>query len=239
MVKVALLMGIMFFLQISRIGYLPVGPIFATTMHIPVLLGACLYGPGVGAFLGLCFGMTSWIQALQGASGAMSFIFMNPGISVLPRVIFGAVAGFSAVALRKTDGRVKRIFSRAFWAVLSILVIGYFVYTLQKGTGVLSAALLTVFVLGLAFLMLRYRQEQQVAASFSAALGTALNTLLVMGLIYLFYADGYMLALGLTADQALATVLSVCLLHGIPETILAVVIVTPAIVALNKRGIKE
>ena len=44
--------------MIPFIGYIPIGPIKATIMHIPVIIGAIVEGPVVGAIIGLIFGLT-------------------------------------------------------------------------------------------------------------------------------------------------------------------------------------
>ena len=46
------------------IGYIPIGPTKATIMHIPVIIGAIIEGPVVGATIGLIFGLTSLWNAM-------------------------------------------------------------------------------------------------------------------------------------------------------------------------------
>ena len=43
------------------LGYIPLGVIRATTVHIPVILGSILLGPKAGAVLGGVFGLTSFL----------------------------------------------------------------------------------------------------------------------------------------------------------------------------------
>ena len=70
------------------IGYIPIGPIKATIMHIPVIIGAIIEGPLVGAIIGLIFGLTSlWSAITQPV--LLSPLFYNPLVSVLPRVLIG------------------------------------------------------------------------------------------------------------------------------------------------------
>lgn len=234
--EAGLLLGIMLMMNWTKIGYLPIGPIYATTMHIPVIIGAVLRGPGMGGVLGLCFGLTSWIQALQGTSGPTAFIFMNPLVSIVPRVLMGVFTGMISRAFDKHSEKGIFRFAVAFWAITSVIMAGYVVFSIKKGTGVVTAAALLVFVLATAAATLIYERGKYVSISFAAAIGAMTNTILVMGLIYLIYAEQYMIAIGLSPDQALATVVSVCLINGIPEVILSVVITTPVGVAMRKRG---
>ena len=40
-------------------GYIPLGFMNATIIHVPVIIGAIILGPKYGGFLGLVFGITS------------------------------------------------------------------------------------------------------------------------------------------------------------------------------------
>lgn len=59
LVVAAFLIAIELVLMLTPVGYIPLGPIRATTMHIPVIFAGILLGPKWGAFLGLVFGLTS------------------------------------------------------------------------------------------------------------------------------------------------------------------------------------
>ena len=61
-----------------------------TIMHIPVIIGAILEGPLVGGSIGLIFGLFSMYQNIT-APNLTSFIFTNPMIALLPRILIGIV----------------------------------------------------------------------------------------------------------------------------------------------------
>ena len=118
MVQTALLMAIIVLLAlVPAIGYIPVGPIRATTIHIPVIIGAILLGPRRGAALGLVFGLTS-LCVNTFTPTAASFVFSPfipiPGqesgsplallIALLPRTLIGIVAGLVYWAFEKRGG---------------------------------------------------------------------------------------------------------------------------------------
>lgn len=77
--------------MIPGIGYIPIGPTNATIMHIPVIIGSIIEGPIVGATVGFIFGLTSLIKALTQPT-ITSFAFINPLVSILPRVLIGILA---------------------------------------------------------------------------------------------------------------------------------------------------
>lgn len=95
----ALLLALMMVLNMTSIGFLQLGPIAVTTMHIPVLLGGLIGGWKYGTILGLAFGLSSLFKALQGLTPT-AFIFVNPLVSVLPRIIFGFLCGLLADMFR-------------------------------------------------------------------------------------------------------------------------------------------
>ena len=88
------------------LGYIPLGFMNATTIHIPVIIGACLLGPKSGAFLGGVFGLTSLINNTLRPL-VTSFVFtpfysLDPRFSgglrslvicFVPRILIGVVAG--------------------------------------------------------------------------------------------------------------------------------------------------
>lgn len=74
------------------LGYLPSSIINITTMHIPVILASSYYGLSMGMTLGAFFGAYSCIRALQGMAGIMSPIFMDPMVSIVPRLLLPLIA---------------------------------------------------------------------------------------------------------------------------------------------------
>ena len=79
------------FLGITGLGFIPLPTMRATIMHVPVIIGAIIEGPVVGALVGLVFGLFSMYQNFT-APGPTSFIFWNPIIAIIPRVLVGIVA---------------------------------------------------------------------------------------------------------------------------------------------------
>jgi uncharacterized membrane protein len=65
-----------------------------TTLHVPVIIGAILEGPVVGVFIGLLFGVFTMIQASLIAVNPADMAFINPLISVVPRLFIGLVSWF-------------------------------------------------------------------------------------------------------------------------------------------------
>jgi uncharacterized membrane protein len=85
------LSAVMIVLGITRLGFIPwFSGASITIMQVPVIIGAILEGPVVGTFIGLLFGVFSLIQAAVTPTG-VDAAFVNPLISVLPRLFIGIV----------------------------------------------------------------------------------------------------------------------------------------------------
>ncbi len=67
------------------LGYIPIGTVSVTTMHIPIIIAAILAGPQVALFVGFIFGVSSFIRATPG-------FFSDPLVSILPRIFIGLTA---------------------------------------------------------------------------------------------------------------------------------------------------
>lgn len=115
MVTLALMAAIVILLANTPLGMIQLPIIKATTVHIPVIIGAVLLGPAAGAFLGAVFGICSMISNTQ-APTLLSFAFSpflsTTGIvgvikalwiSIGCRIMIGVVAGWVWRGLKKTQ----------------------------------------------------------------------------------------------------------------------------------------
>lgn len=85
---IGMLSAICVVLGLTGYGFIPLPGAKATIMHIPVIIGSILGGPMVGMTIGLIFGIFSIMQNIM-APNLLSFAFINPLVSVLPRVLIG------------------------------------------------------------------------------------------------------------------------------------------------------
>ena len=58
--KIGILSAIVIILSLSPIGFIPLGPVRITTVHIPIILIALIEKPTVSFFVGLIFGLFSF-----------------------------------------------------------------------------------------------------------------------------------------------------------------------------------
>lgn len=165
------------------IGYIPIGPTKATIMHIPVIIGAIIEGPVVGGAIGLIFGLTSLWNAMTQPT-ITSIFFLNPLVSILPRVLIGVVAYYVYQGIYKIS---KKVYAAGFMAGL---------------------------------------------------IGSLANTVGVLGMIYVLYADKYMERIGQAGADAGKWLFTLAATNGVPEALVAALIVSAVSVSLIRKGKK-
>ncbi len=87
--------------SIPFLGFIPIGPLRATTLHIPVLIAGIVLGKKGGAIIGLVFGITSMLFNTINPT-ITSFVFspfisgniLSAFIAIVPRILLGYLAGF-------------------------------------------------------------------------------------------------------------------------------------------------
>ena len=114
MTSMALFLAIEIILVVTPLGYIPIGPLNATTMHIPVIIAGIVLGKK-GAELGFVFGLTSLIKATiqPGITsfcfspfvtiGTMSGNYNSLLIAFVPRILLGYLAGFVFEIMKKNN----------------------------------------------------------------------------------------------------------------------------------------
>lgn len=110
----------------NTVGFIPIGPLAVTILHIPVIACAFLYGRAMGASLGLIFGLVSLFRAYTQPSPT-SFIMMNPLVSVVPRLAFGYLSGliYEKLIANKSHYKLRLALGAGLaTAIHSILVLG-------------------------------------------------------------------------------------------------------------------
>ncbi|MDR3215042.1 MAG: ECF transporter S component [Bacilli bacterium] len=87
---------------VPQLGYIQIGIVAITIIHIPVLIGALSFKNYKLAFVSGCaFGLSSWFVAMTRPSLPTDFIFQNPLVSVLPRIIFALIGLYLFILFSK------------------------------------------------------------------------------------------------------------------------------------------
>lgn len=184
MALLAMLCGVLLVMGMTGIGFIPLPVIKATTMHIPVILGAILLGPKAGAVLGAVFGFCS-IWANTTTPGLLSFAF-SP---------FMTTEGLPGVA-------------KSLWIAL--------------GCRMLFGWLAGIFWIGFRKVL----KKEYAALPVTAAVATICHTLLVMGSIYFLLSQQYAAAKNVALSAVFGLIMGTVTASGIPEAIVAAILVT-------------
>ena len=173
MAGVAMMAAIVVLLANTPLGMIPLVITKATTVHIPVILGAILFGPLAGGILGGVFGICSVIlhtftpaltsfafspfMSTTGLPGAVKALWVVVGC----RVLIGVAAGWLWRALSSTNMNS--------WTALSIV-------------GFAGSMVNTVTVMGSIFLLFTQQYAQAKAVALEAVSGLILTTVVVNGI---------------------------------------------------------
>lgn len=160
-------------LGLTRWGFIPwFGGISLTIMHIPVIIGAILEGPLVGAGIGLIFGLFSMLQAAIAPASPSDVWFTNPLLSILPRLFIGPIAWLVYHAFRKWQIPAIILGAVAGSALNTILVLGMMgllnllpwqvLATIAAANGIpeIAASALITFLVTVALKQIRYGKKQ-------------------------------------------------------------------------------
>lgn len=163
LVLTALFCAITVIMAYTPFGYIPLGVINATIIHVPVLLGALFLGPKKGAFLGFIFGLTSMLKATFVGGTLSSFVFSpflaasiegGPGalksiiICFVPRILVGIIPFY-----------VYLFFTKVLKNKVGSKTIGFAM------AGVSGALTNTILVMGGIFILFRYAYAHAVGVS--------------------------------------------------------------------------
>ncbi|WP_296114068.1 ECF transporter S component [uncultured Anaerococcus sp.] len=233
---IGILGAIVIMLGLTPLGFIPLGVLTITSLHIPVIIAGILEGPVIGGFVGLIFGLFSIFNAMT-RPGPISFVFYNPLISILPRILIGVVTGLVYKALKNKDNNELRNFMNVFWSVI-VLILAYLSYkSFKTDVDTVNKVFSIVFLL-IACTML-YLSVKNKKANFAIAvssfMGTLTNSGLVLSLIYIIYAQRYAEAIGISPNLAKNAIFSAFITNAIPEAMVAILIASAVVSSFSKR----
>lgn len=187
MVSVALMAAIVIVLANTPLGMIQLPIIKATTVHIPVILGAILLGPGAGAILGAIFGICSLVSNTM-APTLLSFAFSPflsttgiPGalkaiwISVGCRILIGVAAGW-------------------LWVLFTKIKLNQFIAL--PIVGFVGSMVNTVTVMGSIYFLFAQQYAEAKEVALTAVFGLVMGTVTASGIPEAIAAAILVLALG-------------------------------------------
>lgn len=186
-VTVALMMAIIILLANTPLGMIQLPIVKATTVHIPVILGAIVLGPMAGAILGATFGVCSLISntvaptllsfafspflSTTGLVGCVKAIWVAVGC----RIMIGVVAGWVWILFKKIK-------------LNSFIGLGL--------TGFIGSMTNTVFVMGSIYLLFAKQYAEAREVAITAVFGLIMGTVTASGIPEAIAAAILVLAIG-------------------------------------------
>ena len=187
MVSVALMAAIVIVLANTPLVMIQLPIIKATTVHIPVIIGAILLGPGAGAILGAVFGICSLVSNTM-APTLLSFAFSPflsttgiPGalkaiwISVGCRILIGVAAGW-------------------LWVLFTKIKLNQFIAL--PIVGFVGSMVNTVTVMGSIYFLFAQQYAEAKEVALTAVFGLVMGTVTASGIPEAIAAAILVLALG-------------------------------------------
>ena len=230
---VGILSAISIFLGLTPLGFIPLGGLNITIMHIPVIVGSLMEGPLVGMSIGLIFGIFSMVNAVLRPS-PLSFVFLNPLISVLPRVLIGITSYYSYKFIRDKKDK-NNILLYGIFLLMMVFLGRTLVRSIEDKEGFsifINLVLLVVSLVG--FIYIKRRKAKDLDLVVGVMVGSLTNTVLVLSGIYFIYGEKYVDKL----DKVVSFkkfLLSVALSNGILEMIVGIILVTNIILGVRKN----
>ena len=172
MVSVALMAAIIIVLANTPLGMIQLPIIKATTVHIPVIIGAILFGPLAGAILGGVFGICSLVSntmaptllsfafspfLASNLTGALKAIWISFGC----RILIGVVAGWLWILFRKIKLNT---------------------YVALAVTGFAGSMVNTVMVMGSIYFLLAQQYAEAKEVAVTAVFGLIMGTVTASGI---------------------------------------------------------
>lgn len=224
-------------LGMTPLGFIPIGPTRATIMHIPVIIGAITAGPLVGGLVGLIFGLFSIFQAITNPT-PVSFVFLNPLVSVLPRILIGLVTYYIYEGLKRLGDKNTKLLLYLIWISIFIYL-AYGIYEnivkFQGITPILVNSFFLVLSLIFAYFTSTRIRDKSLDLVIATITGTLTNTVGVLLMIYLLYGERFVLSQGLNPLHARKIILGIAFTNGIPEAIIAIIVVVSVVNILQAK----
>ncbi len=196
------IIGIFFAIMLAFLIFMPLN---AYVPLIALMVIALTENWKMGFVGGLMFGIASWISAAVFPSSPLYLVFMNPLVSILPRIIVGGAIFFIAKAVYNLACKKFRI---------TISEIDYETISSEE--------------------MKLIRQAKYISYVIACISGALINTILVIGTMFLLYNGETHFFEGASVLITPEVILPLISISAITEPIVCAIIVPPVVLALQK-----
>lgn len=230
---------------VPQIGYITIGTVALTLIHIPVLIGVFLLPKKYSLVLALFFGVGSLIRAATTPTGPLDPAFVNPLVSVLPRLLFALAAIYIVELFKVIEVKVKNADIYIFGIVTLITSFGIYyagqaIITFSGWNATLVTVIFLIINVGFVtgyYAFIQKADDKKILIPSTLILATFIHTVLVLTALVVF--ERALVITLIPADQLLSLILSIAVTNGLVEAILAAFIGTPILFALQQIKDKQ
>lgn len=250
---IALMMVLAF---VPNVGFIPLGVASVSLVHLPVVVGAIVFGWKEGLILSLAFGLISWARSYMPV-GAADVLFQNPLIAVLPRLMIGFSACgcfwlfrklFEAIGrgLKGKSDSFYHITAYIFGTLIGFVIAAAVYFALvniaqMADIGAVMIASAAGILIGIAVnnaLRSGMPDPNRSAAMFGCAGGALGNTIFTLIAFYFFvpaFFEEVLVANGLVETEVfIKYLLGLAGTNGVLEMLVFALVGTPVVLALQK-----
>jgi uncharacterized membrane protein len=225
--------------MVPNVGLISFGAVAITIIHIPVLIGAMtLKRVSSVLVLGLLFGLGSLFAALTRGSTPIDLAFINPLISVLPRILFALIAFYIFKGSRFVIKSLPYVASLSILSVIMLIMsIGLYNYLVSSETLNTFVSIIVSSVIWIVITVFMYVQTKKrptiMFIPLTSLVSTLLHTVLVLSALVIVEPSLFNFTFGVAVNVIYGIMIS----NGLLEAVVAVFVVTPVVTALYQlRG---
>jgi uncharacterized membrane protein len=220
--------------MVPNVGLISFGAVAITIIHIPVLIGAMtLKRVSSVLVLGLLFGLGSLFAALTRGSTPIDLAFINPLISVLPRILFALIAFYIFKGSRFVIKSLPYVASLSILSVMMLIMsIGLYNYLVSSETLNTFVSIIVSSVIWIVITVFMYVQTKKrptiMFIPLTSLVSTLLHTVLVLSALVIVEPSLFNFTFGVAVNVIYGIMIS----NGLLEAVVAVFVVTPVVTAL-------
>jgi uncharacterized membrane protein len=220
--------------MVPNVGLISFGAVAITIIHIPVLIGAMTLKRVSSVFvLGLLFGLGSLFAALTRGSTPIDLAFINPLISVLPRILFALIAFYIFKGSRFVIKSLPYVASLSILTVIMLIMsIGLYNYLVSSETLNTFVSIIVSSVIWIVITVFMYVQTKKrptiMFIPLTSLVSTLLHTVLVLSALVIVEPSLFNFTFGVAVNVIYGIMIS----NGLLEAVVAVFVVTPVVTAL-------
>lgn len=239
----AMLGAIVIVLGVTPLGFIPLGPMKLTILHIPVIIAAIYGGPYVGMGVGLVFGIMSVIQAPGDltfgpvwATGEALNYFLIAINAIVPRILIGLTAALVYRGSKKIPRKTSIVILILIGAGMLAFAIYKLIEMINTGQAYYMHIVLITAIIGVGIWMGLTNKNKKLPVVLAAGIGTLTNTVLFLGLAYIFFGNIFA-ELFQISRKAVGDILATAgITNGVPELIVSIVLISAIVAGIKPEN---